>query len=98
MILHFDFSTGASGDKVLGALLEVCEQLGLAGESDLQRIAGALVPGVQVSRNTVLQGAVRATGLTVTEPDAQHRHWSDIRGQIMRAGADKLLSEAAVAY
>ena len=28
MILHFDFSTGASGDKILGALIEISEQLG----------------------------------------------------------------------
>jgi len=86
MILHFDFSTGASGDKILGALLELCETRGCASFADVQRIAAALVPNVQVRREQVLRGGVRATHITVEEPAAPVRHWHEIRALIEGSG------------
>ncbi|MDR1422695.1 MAG: LarC family nickel insertion protein [Coriobacteriales bacterium] len=83
MILHFDFSTGASGDKMLGALLEVSEALGLAVWEDMCRVAASLLPGVTVKRTRVSASGIAATQIRVTEEHhAPHRHWSDIRAMI----------------
>lgn len=96
MILHFDFSTGASGDKLLGALLEVCEQTGAATFASLQACAQALVPGVEVQRTRVSSGGIQATHIEVQEPDAPARHWRDIREMIAGVAAVGALSPAAV--
>ncbi|MDR1014234.1 MAG: nickel pincer cofactor biosynthesis protein LarC [Coriobacteriales bacterium] len=95
MILHFDFSTGASGDKVLGALLAVAERLGCATFEELERLAGALVPAVRIERLPILQGGIQATGIRVTEDAPKVRHWQGIRETIEKAGAECLLSERA---
>lgn len=97
MILHFDFSTGASGDKILGALLEVSEALGLTTFEELHAVGEALVPGVRIERHSVQQGGIRATGISVTEQDAPVRHWHEIRARIKAAGADGILSPGATA-
>jgi uncharacterized protein (TIGR00299 family) protein len=95
VILHFDFSTGASGDKILGALLEVSEALELATFEELRAVGEALVPGVRIERQHVQQGGVQATGITVTEHDAPVRHWHEIRACIEAAGADGTLGREA---
>jgi uncharacterized protein (TIGR00299 family) protein len=96
MILHFDFSTGASGDKLLASLLEVCEALGVASFADVQRVATALVPEVEVTREQVVKSGIAATQIRVSdEPHAPHRHWSDIRELIELAHAAGTLGEAA---
>ena len=95
MILHFDFSTGASGDKILGSLIEVAEHLGIADFEDVQQLAASLVPNVQVKRVSMTQGGIQATGLTVMEDTVTHRHWSDIRSQIEGAGRTGILTEIA---
>jgi len=95
-ILHFDFTTGASGDKVMGALLEVCESLGLADLADLQALATALVPSVTVTRTKVQRASVSATSLTISESRAPHRHWSDIRRMIEAAGRRGFLTDSAL--
>jgi uncharacterized protein (TIGR00299 family) protein len=97
MILHFDFSTGASGNKVLGALLEVSERLGTADFADLQRLAEALVPETHIERQHLRQGGIQATGITVEEHDAPVRHWHEIRALIEDAGASGALSAGAAA-
>jgi uncharacterized protein (TIGR00299 family) protein len=95
MILHFDFSTGASGDKVLGALVELGESLGVVRFEDVQRLGEALVPGVRVERTRITVGGVAATGINVEEEGAPVRHWHGIRSQIEQAGAAGLLSPRA---
>jgi uncharacterized protein (TIGR00299 family) protein len=97
MILHFDFSTGASGDKILGALLEAGEAYGVVGFAEVEQLAATLVPGVKVERLFLTQGGVRATGIRVTEDKAPVRHWHEIRNTIERAGAEGALSERATA-
>ena len=96
MILHFNFSTGASGDKLLGSLIELSESLGVASFEDIQRIGTSIVPEVQVKRTSINQGGIQATGITVTEDTSSHRHWQDIRSQITDAGSAGLLSERAL--
>jgi uncharacterized protein (TIGR00299 family) protein len=97
MILHFDFSTGASGDKILGALLEVGEAYGIVAFAEIERLATALVPGVKVERLSLTQGGVHATGIRVTEDEAPVRHWHEIRETIERAGTEGTLSERTTA-
>jgi uncharacterized protein (TIGR00299 family) protein len=85
LILHIDLSTGASGDKLMGALLELCESLEVASFDDLLAVAQALVADVVINRTQVIRGGINATHLTVQEFDEQgepahtHRSWSDIR-------------------
>ena len=96
MILHFDFSTGASGDKILGSLIEISESLDVASFEDVQRIGAALVPNAQIKRTSITQSGIRATVISVDEGATSHRHWHDIRALIEEAGADRVLSEGAL--
>jgi uncharacterized protein (TIGR00299 family) protein len=97
VILHFDFSTGASGDKILGALLEVSERLGTTNFVDMQQLGESLAPGVHIERQCLQQGGIQATGITVTEHGAPVRHWHEIRALIKDAGARRVLSPGATA-
>ena len=94
-ILHLELSTGASGDKLLGALLEVCEAIGVASFEDLKRIGHSLVPGIQLKRSRVSRGGIAATHLEIWEPDAPVRHWSEIREMIESFAAAGGLPPAA---
>lgn len=80
MILFADLSTGASGDKLMGGLLEVAEQTGVY---DLQRLSDdltALVDGLIVERTKVRSASVMSTHIEFrAEADQHHRHWGDIR-------------------
>jgi len=95
LILHLDLSTGASGDKLLGALLELCEQQGLASFDELASKAQQLLPGVVLKRERVKRQGIAATHFSVEERGAEHRHWSEIRELIEGAGAQGLVSTAA---
>jgi len=96
MILHFDFSTGASGDKILGSLVELCESLGVASFAEVARIGASLVPGVAVERRVIKQGGIDATGIVVQETSPPHRHWDEIRDLIVSAGCTGVLTEQAL--
>ena len=98
MILHFDFSTGASGDKILGSLIELCETLGVTGFEDVCEVATRLVPGTQVERLSVVQGGIHATCIAVHEDSPPHRHWDDIRDLIESAERLGVLSEQALRF
>jgi uncharacterized protein (TIGR00299 family) protein len=95
MILHFDFSTGASGDKIIASLIEICEALDIACFEDVRKLGESLVPGVRVERTSIQSGGVQATGIDVIEEGAHVRHWHEIRSQIEQAGADGILSARA---
>jgi len=94
-ILHFDFSTGASGDKILGSLLEACEELGVASFSGLLALAESMIPNVAIARQKVLNGGIVATHLTVAESQAELRTWADIRLMITSAVDQGELSSSA---
>ena len=86
-IAYLDCSTGVSGDKFLGALLDAGQASGMFTAEHLQAIVVALAPEARVSVDRVLSGGVSALSVRVTaEGDATHRHWGDIR--MLIAGAD----------
>ena len=70
-ILYFDCFSGASGDMVLGALLDA----GLPFEA-LQAALGSLaIDGASVSATKVMRAAVSATKFSVHDPQAHdHAH------------------------
>jgi len=78
-IAHLDCSSGVSGDKFLGALLEVGEQTGRFGPVQLQALADAFELDVTVQTRQVDSHGVAATGVKVCSPDgtavdATHLH------------------------
>jgi pyridinium-3,5-bisthiocarboxylic acid mononucleotide nickel chelatase len=69
-ILYFDCFNGASGDMVLGALLDAGLPL-----DDLRRALGSLaIDGASVSANRVLRAGVSATKFIVEEHGHGHEH------------------------
>lgn len=97
-ILHLDLSTGASGDKLLGALLELGEKQGLVTFDGLAGKARELIPAIEVRRESAMRGGIAATHITVHENPAEHsshahRHWKGIRRLIQNAAADGIVSE-----
>ena len=75
MIAYLDCSTGVSGDKLLGALIECGFDPGL--------LRGALramgLASVSVETSRCVSHGTSGTGLTVTEPGAPRRHWAELR-------------------
>ncbi|MDR2108692.1 MAG: DUF111 family protein, partial [Coriobacteriales bacterium] len=99
MIIHIDYSTGASGDKTLGALLELAEVLGLTTFAELQALIAQLLPDAAVClhREKVVRGSVNASYLSVAEDAPPWRRWSQIRTLLEDAGASGLLGERTAA-
>jgi len=86
-IAYLDCSSGISGDKFLGALLDAGEASGEFTAEHLRAIVATLAPEARVSVERVLSHGVSALSVRVTADDvAPHRHWSGIRALI--AGAD----------
>ena len=94
-LLHFELSTGASGDKMLGALLEVCELLGVAAFEELAALGHALVPSINIERSKVMRSGIAATHLVIEEPGAPVRHMREIREMIETAATDGILTARA---
>ncbi|MDR3052448.1 MAG: nickel pincer cofactor biosynthesis protein LarC [Coriobacteriales bacterium] len=92
MILHADLSTGASGDKFMGALLELCERVGAARFEDLVRVGCALVPGISIQRTHPVKSGIRATHITIEEHNAPTRTWHQIRALIEDAASAGVFS------
>lgn len=82
MIAYLDCSTGVSGDKFLGALID-------AGfDVDMLRRAVAVL-GLASVRIEALAGCshgARGVGLAVTEPGAPRRNWPELRRMLGRGG------------
>jgi uncharacterized protein (TIGR00299 family) protein len=77
-----------SGDKFLGALLDVGEASGEFTVQDLRAIVVALAPEASVEVTRVLSHGISALSIEVSaQGDASHRHWSDIRELIAAAHA-----------
>jgi uncharacterized protein (TIGR00299 family) protein len=90
MIVHLDLSTGASGDKLLAALLGIAEQTGAYSLTRLQGDLASLVPGAVVTRTDVSRGGISAPHIEVRSlladvhdhsdpPTHDRRSWKDIR-------------------
>ncbi len=97
MIAHLDCSTGVSGDKFLGALLDVGTQRGVFSASDLLELAGRMVPEARVRADTVMSRGVAALGVRVkAESEPGHRTWRDVRALIERAGLSAPVLESSL--
>ena len=96
MIAHLDLSSGASGDKLLGALLHAGERAAVArglgadlpefSADDLRVVIAAIAPEARLVTERVVRGGVSAMALHVdaqTQPPS--RHWKDIRALIESA-------------
>ncbi len=72
-VAYFDCPSGASGDMILGALVDA----GLPFEGLRDQLAGLHLPGYTLERRDVMKGAFRATKIEVRVhdgPDDHHHH------------------------
>jgi uncharacterized protein (TIGR00299 family) protein len=92
-IAFFDPFSGASGDMMLGALVDAGLRLG-----DLSTELSKLeLGGYQIRATRVGQHGIHGTRVSVdVQDDATHRHWSDIRDLIERSGLDEPVKRAAL--
>ena len=85
-IAYLDCSTGVSGDKLLGALLDAGECCGDFTADDLRAVVASLAPEAHVDVERVLSHGVSAVSVRVTAQDQPaHRHWRDIRRMLETA-------------
>jgi len=75
-ILYFDCASGASGDMVLGALID----LGLPVEDLRGALAGLLPEGCRIEATRVLRSGISATRFQVVDEAAAHGHRHEHRG------------------
>ncbi len=95
-IAHLDCSSGVSGDKFLGALLDAGQTSGSFTLEQLKQLAAALTPGVTVEAPRTNSHGVAATGIRISERNEQPaRSWADIRALIENAPAAVLPHTAA---
>lgn len=86
MILFADLSSGASGDKLLAALMGIAESQGLMSFPELQDTMSQLIPSTQMERVDVERSHVCAPHIEVTDAHPQpQRSWHDIAALIRRA-------------
>ena len=97
LIAHLDTSSGVSGDKFLGALLDAGTRSGAFTEKHLAAIVAELAPEATVTVDKTSSYGVMATTVTV-DPGGEepaHRSWADIRTLITGAAG---LTPRARAY
>jgi uncharacterized protein (TIGR00299 family) protein len=86
VIGYLDCSTGVSGDKLLGVLLDAGSTDGRFTADDLAGIATALAPEARVAVERVSSHGVSALGVRVTaEGQPRSRSWADIRASLLAA-------------
>ena len=83
MIGYLDCSTGVSGDKFLGALLDLGEASGDFTAAHLRAIVALLAPEARVDVEHISSHGIAAVGVRVTAAEQPaHRHWPDIRAML----------------
>lgn len=98
-VLYLDCASGASGDMMLGALLD----LGTPLEDLRAALAGLLPAGVTLQASRVQRSGISATHFTVDDEVArtgkrhEHRGLADIKGRIDRASLPEPVKERAKA-
>ncbi len=97
MIGYLDCSTGVSGDKLLGALLDAGTADGRFTAEDLAAIAAQLAPEARVVVERVSSRGVSALGVRVLADEQPHsRSWSEIRTSIGAADLPAPVAEMAL--
>jgi pyridinium-3,5-bisthiocarboxylic acid mononucleotide nickel chelatase len=96
VIGYLDCSTGVSGDKLLGALLDAGTADGRFTAADLAAIAAMLAPEARVVVERVSSRGVSALGVRVLAEGQPHsRSWSEIRTSIGAADLPAPVAEMA---
>lgn len=79
MIGHLDCSTGVSGDKFLGALLDAGESSGRFRSADLDALVRSLAPEARVVVERTTSRGIAARSVRVGSSESEsHRHLADI--------------------
>jgi uncharacterized protein (TIGR00299 family) protein len=98
VIAYLDCSTGVSGDKFLGSLLDIGTADGRFTEEDLQRLLSQLAPEAQVRVGRVRSRGLAAVGIVVEAvSDSPSRTWSSIRGLLESADLSGQVRTTSVA-
>jgi pyridinium-3,5-bisthiocarboxylic acid mononucleotide nickel chelatase len=91
--IHFDCASGASGDMILGALVDA----GANREAVQEALEALDLPGWTLTFEEVQRGSQRALQAKVTaDTGPAHRHLSDIRSIIANAALDERIAELAM--
>lgn len=92
-IAYFDPFSGASGDMMLGALVDA----GLTVADLSTQLSKLDLGGYQIRATQTGQHGIHGTKVTVeVHDDVSHRHWSDIRELISRSGLDEPVKQASL--
>ena len=93
-IIVFDPASGASGDMILGALLDAGAPLSAMQES-VSRLG---IAGVRIRSEAASSGAVRGTRVTIdAAPDQPARDWQGIRQLLTDSALEAPVRDAALA-
>ena len=66
-IAHIDLVSGASGDKLVSALLDIAEQIGCYSLEQLDRDLSAVEPNLHVERERIARGGISAWHVTMLD-------------------------------
>jgi uncharacterized protein (TIGR00299 family) protein len=92
-ILFFDCFSGASGDMILGALIDA----GASFEALSEQIKSLKIDGYSISRQKKKSSGISATKFIVNiEKDQPERNFSDIKDLIARSGLSDFVKEKSI--
>ncbi len=98
MIAYLDCSTGVSGDKFLGALLDIGSSDGRFGEEHLAALLAQLAPEARLTVSRTRSGGIAAIGVSVEAAgESPARTWSSIRSLLASVELPPSVRDAAVA-
>jgi uncharacterized protein (TIGR00299 family) protein len=93
-LAYFDCIAGASGDMLLGALVDA----GLPLEVLKEKLAGLNLPGFEIEARTVFKNGFRATKVNVIVQDTQtERHLAEIESLFNESALEPALRDRATA-
>src|SRR5687768_15337997 len=94
MIGWLDLSAGASGDMLLGALVDA----GVPLDVPTAAVAALPVESIRLTTEPVTRHGLGATRVHVDAPPSdQHRTWADVRAMLLLAELPRAVREMALA-